>query len=109
VAGDLAARGDRVTSVDTSMALLGYAREAGAAGTYVLADSAALPFSCGRFDLAVAYNSLQALADMPGTVAETARVLVPGRYFCVVVSHPLADVGHVADDGGAAGRFCLRL
>jgi len=103
VARDLSARGDRVTGVDTSMTLLRSARQAGAAGAYVLADSAALPFSGSRFDLAVAYNSLQVVADMPGTVAEAARVLVPGGHFCVVVSHPLADVGHFADDSATAG------
>lgn len=72
------------------------------AGAYVLADSAALPFPGGCFDLAVAYNSLQVVADMPGTVREAARVLVRGGHFCVVVSHPLVDVGRFADDAPEA-------
>lgn len=44
-------------------------------GAYVLADSADLPFPGGCFDLAVAYNSLQVVADMPGTVREAAGSL----------------------------------
>ena len=68
----------------------------------MLADSAALPFPGGCFDLAVAYNSLQVVADMPGTVREAARVLVRGGHFCVVVSHPLVDVGRFAYDAPEA-------
>jgi hypothetical protein len=35
---------------------------------------------------------------MPGTIREAARVLAPGGHLCVVISHPLADVGHFAGD-----------
>jgi SAM-dependent methyltransferase len=103
VARDLAARGHRVTGVDTSPTLLRHAREADPSGAYVLADSAALPFPDGCFEAAVAYNSLQVVADMPGTVAEASRVLVPGGHLCVVVSHPFADVGYFAGDGSDDG------
>ena len=40
----------------------------------------------------VAYNSLMDVADMPGAVAEAARVLQPGRPLCICVTHPTADV-----------------
>jgi hypothetical protein len=39
---------------------------------------------------------------MPGTVREAARVFVRGGHFCVVVSHPLVDVGRFADDAPEA-------
>jgi SAM-dependent methyltransferase len=107
VARDLAARGHRVTAVDSSPTLLRYARDADPAGAYALADGAGLPFGNCSFDLVVAYNSLQVVADMAATVAEAARVLVPGGFFCVVVSHPLADVGRFVDDTPGAA-FAIR-
>ena len=107
VARDLAARGHSVTGIDSSATLLGHAARAGAAGSYALADGAALPFADRCFDLAVAYNSLQVVADMPGTVAEAARVLDHGGRLCLCVSHPVADVGRFVDDGPDAD-FAVR-
>lgn len=99
VARDLAARGHRVVGIDSSLTLVQYARQASADIGYVLADSACLPFPDRSFDVAVAYNSLQVVADMPGTVAEAARVLGPGGHLCFCVSHPVTDVGHFVDEG----------
>jgi ubiquinone/menaquinone biosynthesis C-methylase UbiE len=98
VARDLAARGHRVVGIDSSLTLLHYARQASADTAYVQADGAVLPFPDRSFDLAVAYNSLQVVADMPGTVAEAARVLGPGGRFCFCVSHPMTDVGRFLGD-----------
>ncbi len=99
VSRDLTARGHRVVGVDTSQTLLLYARrDVGRVG-FVRADGAALPLVDGSCDLAVAYNSLQVVADMAGTVSETGRVLRTGGYFCFCVSHPMTDVGRFADDG----------
>jgi SAM-dependent methyltransferase len=98
VARDLVARGHRVTGIDSSLTLLGYARKEDSRSSYVLADGAVLPCRDGCFDLVVAYNSLQVVADMAGTVRDVARVLRPGGRFCVCVSHPLADVGSFVDD-----------
>ena len=96
---DLTARGHRVVGVDTSQTLLVYARrDVGRVG-FVRADGAALPLVDGSCDLAVAYNSLQVVADMAGTVSETGRVLRTGGYFCFCVSHPMTDVGRFADEG----------
>jgi SAM-dependent methyltransferase len=107
VARDLAARGHRVAGIDSSHTLLVYARREGVDSTYALADGAALPFPDGCFDLAVAYNSLQVVADMPGTVGEAARVLEPDGRFCFCVSHPLADVGRFVNDEPNAA-FAIR-
>ena len=96
VTRDLEDRGHRVTGVDSSPTLLDAAKALDAAGEYVLADAAALPFSDETFDLVVAYNSLMDMEDMPGAVREAARVLRPEGRFCVCVTHPLADAGRFA-------------
>jgi SAM-dependent methyltransferase len=103
VARDLAARGHRVVGIDSSLTLLHHASRESADSTYALADGATLPFADGCFDLAVAYNSLQVVADMAGTVREASRVIGPSGRFCFCVSHPLADVGQfVSDEPDAA-------
>src|SRR6266536_6436917 len=71
VARDLAARGHRLTAIDTAQTLLRYARDEDPTGAYVRAESRALQFPDRCFDLAVAYNSLQSLQaadDMAATV-----------------------------------------
>ena len=93
VARDLASRGHRVTGVDASRTLVEHARAADPAGRYLVADAAALPFAGASFDLVVAYNSLMDVDDMPGAVAEAARVLAPEGRFCVCVTHPVNDAG----------------
>jgi SAM-dependent methyltransferase len=96
VTRDLVARGHRVTAIDISRTLIRLAREADPASRYVRADAASLPFPDTAFALAVAYNSLMDVDDMPGAVREIGRVLVPGGRLCVCVTHPLMDAGHFA-------------
>jgi SAM-dependent methyltransferase len=93
VVRDLATRGHQVVGIDSSLTLLHHARSSSAHNLYAQADGAALPFVDECFDLAVAYNSLQVVVDMPGTVAEAARVLGPGGRFCFCISHPVTDMG----------------
>jgi SAM-dependent methyltransferase len=93
VCRDLAARGHTVTGVDAAPTPLAAARKADPGGRYLLADAAALPLADREFDLAVAYNSLMDVDDMPAAVREAARVLEPGGRFCVCVIHPLRDAG----------------
>ena len=93
VSRDLAARGHLVVGLDASPTLLRLAQDEHPEGDYVLGDAAALPFEDGAFDLVVAFNSLMDVQDMPGAVAEAARVLEAGGRFCVCVTHPLADAG----------------
>ena len=107
VARDLKKRGHQVVGVDSSPTLLRYAKEADPDGRYELADAAALPFAEGSFDLVVAYNSLMDIADMPGAIKESARVLDNGGRFCISVTHPVNDAGSFdSDDPGAA--FVIR-
>jgi ubiquinone/menaquinone biosynthesis C-methylase UbiE len=93
VARDLACRGHRVTAIDASATLLRSAAAADPGGRYALADAAALPFPDATFDLVVAYNSLMDVEDMPGTVAEAARVLRTGGHLCISITHPVNDAG----------------
>jgi SAM-dependent methyltransferase len=93
VARDLQERGHLVVSVDRSLKLLGYAKAADREGTYVQANGSRLPMSDASCDLVVAYNTLMDVADLPGTVAEVARILEPRGRFCVCVTHPLNDAG----------------
>lgn len=107
VTRDLVARGHRVTGVDTALGLVREARLAPGGGTWALADGAGLPFPDGCFDLVVAYNSLQVVADMPAAVREAARVLDPGGRLAFCVSHPVTDLGHFLGDEPDA-VFALR-
>ena len=104
MARDLAARGHRVVGVDISPTLIMAASDGDAAGRYVLADAARLPFPDGSFDLVVAYNSLMDFDDLAAAVGETARVLTPTGVFAVCVVHPTADAG-VFDDRTAGAAF----
>lgn len=98
VARDLAERGHQVTALDSASGLVRHARDADPASSYVVAEGARLPVRSGCFDLVVAYNALQVVADMRGTVEECARVLRPGGHLCFCVAHPVTDMGHWDDD-----------
>ncbi|HEY7137032.1 MAG TPA: methyltransferase domain-containing protein [Acidimicrobiia bacterium] len=109
VARDLAARGHRVVAVDTAATLVACARAAdsGGACAYLLADGAALPFAACSFDVAVAYNSLQVVADMAATVHEASRVLGRGGRLCACMAHPVTDLGRFTGEA-TRRRFTLR-
>ena len=107
VTRDLMARGHQVTAIDSSQSLVRHARTGDSRGRYAVADSATLPLRDGRFDLAVAYNSLQVVSDMAATVNEIARVLQPDGRLCVCIAHPVTDLGEFAGHEPDA-RFTLR-
>ena len=107
VARDLAVRGHSVVAVDTAQTLVRYAIEDDRAGVYAVADGAALPFPDGSFDVVVAYNALQVVGDMAGTVCEAGRVLDRGGCLCSCVVHPVTDLGHFISDNADA-RFTMR-
>jgi len=93
VARDLAARGHAVVAVDAAPTLVRHANAADAGGVYAVAAGAALPFGDAVFHTVIAYNSLQVVHDMDGTVREIARVLAPGGFLCACVAHPVTDLG----------------
>jgi SAM-dependent methyltransferase len=96
VARDLTARGHAVVGIDAAPTLVRLAREADPEGRYVVADAADLPFEAGSFDLVVAFNTLMDFDDMPGAVADAARVLEPRGHLCACITHPLRDAGRFA-------------
>ena len=70
----LAARASTVVSADSARAML-----PGPGG--VVADEEAMPFAAGAFDLVVSNLALQAVNDLPGTLAQIARILAPDGLF----------------------------
>jgi SAM-dependent methyltransferase len=93
VTRDLAARDYAVTALDASPTLVAAAAERDPAGTYLVGEACDLPFADASFDLVVAYNVLMDLEDLPGAVAEAARVLTPTGRLCACVTHPASDAG----------------
>jgi SAM-dependent methyltransferase len=89
--GELAARGHRLTGVDSSPALAHLAEATGHYEAVVAADAAALPFPDGAFDLVVAYMSLHDMDAYEAALAEAARVLSPGGRLCAAVPHPFSS------------------
>ena len=102
VTRDLIARGHHVVAVDITEALLRTAYESDDQGGYVRCDAAQLPFAPESFDLAVFYNSLMDIDEMPGSLDEAARVLRPGGHLCACVTHPIPDAGAFAAHDGDA-------
>ncbi len=99
---DLVSRGHRVVAIDSSPTLIRYARQADPGGTYLVSDAASLPFPDASFGVAVAYNSLMDVADMPASVREVARVLAAHGRLCISVTHPINDAGAFAGDDARA-------
>jgi SAM-dependent methyltransferase len=103
---DLAALGHDVIGVDGSPTLIAAARAEAPGLRYDLADLATLPFTDAAFDLVVAFMSLQDVDDLPGAVAECARVLENGGTLCIAIVHPINSAGEFATDD-AESRFVL--
>ncbi|MDQ3879436.1 MAG: class I SAM-dependent methyltransferase, partial [Actinomycetota bacterium] len=54
------------------------------------------------FATVIAYNSLQNVDDLEGTIAEIARVLVDGGQLCACIAHPMTDAGRFASRDASA-------
>ena len=75
----LATRGLDATGVDLDPAMIDRAASRGdAAGRYVVADAASLPFEDDTFDVVVSTLSMHHWSDAHAGLAEMARVLRPG-------------------------------
>lgn len=108
VTRDLRALGHRVIGVDVAPSMVGAAREADPEGEYVEADVAHLPFEDEVADLAVAFMTLMDMDNMPGAVAEIARVLEPRAPFVAAVVHPINSAGRfVPRQGGEDAPFVI--
>jgi ubiquinone/menaquinone biosynthesis C-methylase UbiE len=88
--------GYRVTAIDPVEKLVSAAEQAGSADAYGIAAAADLPFENCSFDLAVAYNVLMDVEDVPGALKEIRRVLRPSGPSVISIVHPFADRGYFA-------------
>jgi 2-polyprenyl-6-hydroxyphenyl methylase/3-demethylubiquinone-9 3-methyltransferase len=83
LANDLAARGHRVTGLDTSAEALAVARRYDGSHTaqYLVGDARAVPFADASFDAVCAMDLLEHVTEPERVIAEAARVLRPGGSF----------------------------
>jgi SAM-dependent methyltransferase len=88
--------GYRVTATDPVKAFISAAEQAGSADDYMVATAANLPFADDTFDLAIAYNVLMDIDDVPRALREIARVLRPSGTFIISIVHPFTDRGRFA-------------
>jgi SAM-dependent methyltransferase len=102
----LRGRGHRVVAVDAARTMARLAHEAGGQSV-VVGNASHLPIASGTADLAVAFMSLQDIADLEPAVAEVARVLVKGGHFCIAIAHPIRSAGHFDSKEPDSG-FSLR-
>src|ERR1700731_3062717 len=94
--------GYRVTATDPVEAFISAAEQAGSADDYKGAAGANLPFADNTFDLAIAYNVLMDIEDVPTALKEIGRVLRPSGTLVISIVHPFADRGHFAGPEAAA-------
>lgn len=83
--------GYRVTATDPVEPFLQAAEQADSADHYKVAPATDLPFNDGSFDLAVAYNVLMDIEDVPGALKEIKRVLRPSGTLFISIVHPFVD------------------
>lgn len=99
VSRELRKLGYHVTATDAVAPMVEAAREAASADAYAVASAAKLPFADASFDLAVAYNVLMDVEDVPAAVIEARRILKPGGELMISLVHPFADRGRFAGPG----------
>jgi len=80
---------DLVVGVDPTHAQVVEAHRRGGLVSYGRADAAALPFSDGSFDAAVACLVFEHIDEVDRAIAEVGRVLRPGGRFLFLLNHPL--------------------
>jgi SAM-dependent methyltransferase len=91
--------GYRVAAVDPVENFVAAAAEADSAHAYAIAPAAVLPFEDGHFDVAVLYNVLMDVEDVPAALKEARRVLRPSGTLFISIVHPVTDCGRFVDTG----------
>jgi SAM-dependent methyltransferase len=91
--------GYRVTAIDPVEQFLSAAEQAGSADAYKIAAAADLPFANCSFDLAVAYNVLMDVDDVPAALKEVRRVLRSSGILIISIVHPFTDCGRFVGQG----------
>jgi len=79
----------RVVGLDPTVAQIEEAGRLGGGPAYLRAAAAALPFSDGSFDTAIACLVFEHITDVDTAIAEVARILRPGGRFAFFLNHPL--------------------
>jgi SAM-dependent methyltransferase len=85
--------GYRVTAIDPVEQFISAAEQVASADAYKIAAATDLPFANCSFDLAVAYNVLMDLDDVPAALKEVRRVLRPSGILAISIVHPFTDRG----------------
>jgi SAM-dependent methyltransferase len=93
ISRELKALGYRVTASDAVGELVDAARDWDSAHDYAVAGASALPFADASFDLAVAYNVLMDVEDVPAALREARRVLKADGTLVISIVHPFLDHG----------------
>jgi SAM-dependent methyltransferase len=83
----------RVTATDPVEAFISAAEQAGSADEYRVAVVPNLPFADETFDLAIAYNVLMDIEDVPTALKEIRRVLRSTGTLVISIVHPFTDRG----------------
>ncbi len=99
--------GHQVVGVDASPTMVGFALSHPSGVPALVADAAAVPFADEMFDLVVAHLSLQDIDDMPGAIAEAARVLMPSGRLYLAITHPTSTAGSFQGDGEPNAPFVI--
>jgi SAM-dependent methyltransferase len=86
----------RVTATDPVKTFVSAAEQASSADDYIVAAAANLPFADETFDLAIAYNVLMDVENIPMALREIRRVLQASGTLVISIVHPFADRGRFA-------------
>ena len=94
----LAKSGARMTAIDIAEVFINHAKEAEADERlgidYRVASAVALPFSDSTFDFATGFMSFMDVPETDRVLAEAYRVLKPGGFLQLSISHPCFDTPH---------------
>jgi len=100
VGRDLQQDGHRILWIDWSVTMCKAATSHREAPTRAIAaDAARLPLSDASVDCAIAFMSLHDIDNMPGAIAEIARVLQDGKQLALAIVHPMYSNGRFAAPG----------
>jgi len=108
VGRDLQQLGHRVLGVDWSVTMCKAAASHRETPTRAIAgDAAKLPLADASADCAIAFMSLHDIDNMPGAIAEIARVLEDGKKLALAIVHPMYSNGRFPRPGAPDCDFVI--